>query len=363
MTALDRQFVLQNNDRYPVVVESGQGCYVTDVDGKRYLDMISGIGVNALGYCHPRITAAIIEQAAVCVHTSNLVHHRYQGLLAQKLCAISGLDRAFFANSGTEAMEAALKAVRLYWNARGSRRARLVALHQSFHGRTPGSLAITGQPLVRRPFEPLASPVTFVDGGDGDALRRALGDDAAALVIEPVLGEGGVYPLAEEFLRDARELTNGSGALLVADETQCGLGRTGKHFAYQWASIQPDIVVTAKPLGGGLPLGATLFTEAVAGCFPVHSHGTTFGGGPLVCRVALEFLDVLDELLPHIRDLGAELRSGLEWLSRRHPRVAGIRSKGLMFGLQLTAPGHALVDRAIEHGLLGGGPRALLAGG
>src|SRR3954454_15674503 len=207
MECLESKFLLQNYARYPLVIESGLGCYVTDSDGKRYLDMITGIGVNALGYCHPRITAVLLDQAGKCVHTSNLVYHRYQGMLAERLCYLSGLDRAFFSNSGTEAMEAALKAVRSYWRARDPRRTRLVALHNSFHGRTLGSLAVTGQPALRCLFEPFGSEVTFVDVNDRDGLRAAIDEHTAALIVEPVLGEGGVYPLEEGFLRYARELT------------------------------------------------------------------------------------------------------------------------------------------------------------
>jgi acetylornithine/succinyldiaminopimelate/putrescine aminotransferase len=271
--------------------------------------------------------------------------------LAERLCAISGLDRVFLSNSGTEAMEAALKAARAYGRAHGGR-LRIVALHNSFHGRTLGSLAVTGQPALREPFAPLAFDVTFVQPNDMDGLSAAIADDTAAVVLEPVLGEGGIYPLEVEFLQRARALATEAGALLIADETQCGLGRTGKHFAFQWAEILPDIVVTAKPLAAGLPLGATLFTENTASSLPLHAHGSTFGGGPLACRVALEFLSIVDELLPHIREIAAELTGHLECLKRRHPFITEIRAKGMMFGIQLSSPGHAVVRAALERGLL-----------
>ncbi|MCZ7383908.1 MAG: aminotransferase class III-fold pyridoxal phosphate-dependent enzyme, partial [Candidatus Methanoperedens sp.] len=266
-------------------------------------------------------------------------------------CAISGMDRAFFSNSGTEAMEAALKAVRAYGRARGGK-VRVVALLNSFHGRTFGALAVTGQPKLREAFEPFGGEVTFVEPNDDAALGRAVGEDTAAVVLEPVLGEGGIYPLDVRFLQRARELTTDSGALLVADETQCGLGRTGKHFAFQWAEIRPDVVVTAKPLAAGLPIGATLFTESAARHLPLHAHGSTFGGGPLACRVALEFLSLVDDLLPHIREIGAELRRGLDELQRRHPAITEIRSKGMMFGIQLSRPGQSIVLAALQRGLL-----------
>jgi len=339
-------------DRYPVTIESGSGCYVFDAAGRRYLDLASGIGVNAFGYAHPRITAALAEQAALCVHTSNLVHHRYQGELAEQLCRISGLDRVFFTNSGAEAMEAALKAARARGLSQTPRKTGLVALRGSFHGRTHGALSITGQPELRQPFEPLVDRVTFIKPNDPSELSEAVRPDTAALVLEPVLGEGGIYPLDEEFLRLARAVSSQQGALLVADETQCGFGRTGRYFGYQWAGIQPDLVVMAKPLAGGLPLGATLFTEEAAHHLPLHSHGSTFGGGPLACRVALECLCLLDQHLPQISQLAVEFRARLDALKSRHAVVTGIRSKGLMFGIQLCRPGRPFVLAALERGLL-----------
>lgn len=346
------RYLLPLYERYPLTVESGRGCYLFDADGRRYLDMISGIGVNAFGYAHPRITAALVEQAGLCVHTSNLVQHRYQGELAERLCRMSGLDRAFFSNSGAEAMEAALKAARARGLSMTPRKTRLVALRGSFHGRSHGALAVTGQPELRRPFEPLGAAVTFVDPNDCDGLAAAVGEDTAALIVEPVLGEGGIYPLDAVYLRHARAVTERAGALLVVDETQCGLGRTGRHFAYQWAEIRPDLVVTAKPLAGGLPLGATLFTEEAAQWLPVHSHGSTFGGGPLACRVALECLCLLEEVLPRIGEIAAHFRARLEELQSRHPAITEIRSHGLMFGIQLDRPGRPYVLAALERGLL-----------
>jgi predicted acetylornithine/succinylornithine family transaminase len=343
--------LLQNYSRYPLVVESASGCYVFDLDGKRYLDMISGIGVNALGHGHPRIAAALAEQAARCLHTSNLVYHRYQGALAERLCAMSGLDRVFFSNSGGEAMECALKAVRAHGRGLSERKIRLVALESSFHGRSFGALAVTGHPEYRRPFEPLYPEVTFVQPNDEDGLAAAVSEDTAGIILEPVMGEAGVYPLDDGFLRRARELADRHNALLVADEVQCGLGRTGRPFAFQWSGIRPDLVVAAKPLAAGLPLGATLFTEKAALSLPAGAHGTTCGGGPLACRVALEFLAVMEELLPHIREVGGVLREGLESLAGRHRVITGVRSKGLMFGLQLSVPGRPILLRALELGL------------
>jgi acetylornithine/N-succinyldiaminopimelate aminotransferase len=352
----EQRYLLQTYDRYPVVLESGAGCHVFDTSGKRYLDAITGIGVNALGYAHPRILAVLLEQARSLVHTSNLFYHRYQGELAERLCRISGMDRVFFSSTGTEAMETALKAVRAHARAVSRKKTRLVALRNSFHGRSFGALAITGQPQYQRPFEPLCPDVTFVDPNDGVALQQAVSDDTAGIILEAVSGEGGVVPLNEDFLRRARELATRSGALLVADEIQCGLGRTGCYFAYHSAfgasGVRPDLVTVAKPLAAGLPLAATLFTESAAHALPLGTHGTTFGGGPLACRVAIEFLSVLDGLLPQIQEVGLHLMEGLQRLRRRHAHVIEVRGKGLMIGLQLAGPGRAVVERALARGLL-----------
>ena len=352
----EQQYLVQTYDRYPVVLESGDGCYVTDTSGKRYLDAITGIGVHALGHRHPRILKALTDQASALVHTSNLFYHRYQGELAEHLCGISGMDRVFFSSTGTEAMETTLKAVRAYARATDPKKTRLVALRRAFHGRTIGALAVTGEPAYQAPFQPLTPDVTFVEPGDSAELARAVGAETAAIVLEPVLGEGGIIPLEDDFLRSARELATRAGALLIADEIQCGLGRTGRHFAYQWAfddgHVRPDIVVVAKPLAAGLPLAATLFTDNVAKALPVGTHGTTFGGGPLACRVAIEFLTLVDDLLPNVRELGAYLLDALRCLARKHAIVTEVRGKGLMIGLQLSVPGRPIVERALECGLL-----------
>ncbi len=343
------KYLLGNYTRLPLTVSAGEGCYLIGDDGRRYLDMITGIGVNAFGYCHPRLTSVLLEQSRECVHTSNLVSHRHQRALAERLCGMSGLDRAFFSNSGTEAMEAALKAVR----ARSKpEKSRIVSLRGSFHGRTMGSLALTGQPELRQNFVFPGAEITFVEPNDRAALQAAIREDTSAVVLEPVLGEGGIYPLKTEYLQLARQLTRATDAYLIADEVQCGLGRTGRYFAYQWAEILPDIVVTAKPLAAGLPLGATLFTEDAAQWLPPHSHGSTFGGGPLACRVAIEFLKMIAEELPGIGERAGQFLARLETLRLRHPVITEIRSKGLMFGIQLSVPGAPIVAAALARGLL-----------
>jgi len=342
-------FLLRNYTRYPLTLESGQGCRVTDPEGRRYLDMITGIGVNAMGHAHPRIVSAIQQQAERCIHASNLVSNRPQEQLAERLCRLAGLDRAFFCNSGTEAVEAALKAVR----ARSTTgKERIVSLHRSFHGRTMASLSVTGQPSLRQNFVYPGANVTFVEANDLAALEAVIGRDTAAIILEPVLGEGGVVPLDVAFLQAARDLSRHHDALLIADEVQCGLGRTGKVFAFQWADIQPDILCVAKPLAAGLPLGATLFTEDAAQWLPPHSHGTTFGGGPLACSVALEFLDLMEAQMPHLTGMTAYFSARLAELARRHEMIVEVRSKGLMFGIQLDRAAYPAVEAALRRGLV-----------
>jgi acetylornithine/succinyldiaminopimelate/putrescine aminotransferase len=352
MLTINRDYLLAHPRQMPLTIHCGSGCHVFDAAGRRYLDLVSGIGVNALGYNHARIQASIADQARLCVHTSNLFDHPYREPLARELCRISGLDRALFTNSGTEATEAALKLAWCHGRRLDQGKTHLVALRGSFHGRTRGALAVAGQPALRDPFAPFAVDVTFVGPNDEAALHAAVTSRTAAVILEPILGEGGVWPLTDGFLRAAREVAERHNALLIADECQTGLGRTGEHFAFQWAGIQPDVVTVAKPLAAGLPLGAVVFTEAVNAAFPPGTHATTFGGGPLACRVALEFLAAAADLLPHIRQIGEQLRAGLEELQSRRGVIREIRCRGLMIGIQLDRSGHPFVQRALDRGLL-----------
>jgi acetylornithine/N-succinyldiaminopimelate aminotransferase len=324
------------------------------VNGRRYLDFIAGIGVNALGHAHPRIVKLIRQQAGLLIHCSNLYYHQYQAPLAKRLAEMSGLKRAFFANSGTEVMEAALKITRAYGRSIHPEKYEVIAAENSFHGRTLGALSVTGQPKYRADFEPLLPGAKFVPVNDAAALEAAASERTAAIVLEMIQGEGGIYPMTAEFAAKARELADRHDALLVADEIQCGLGRTGSYFAYQQGpnAIVPDIMVTAKPLACGLPLGALLANEKAAAALKLGMHGTTFGGGPLACRVALEFLDILDDLLPSIRNTGAYLQEKLRALAGKHGFVKEVRGFGLMVGMELTIPGKQLVLDAIEAGLL-----------
>ena len=253
----ERQFLLQTYNRYPIVLTRGKGVFLYDIAEKRYLDFVSGLGVNALGHAHPRIVKAIREQAAKLVHVSNLYYHEYQGLLAEKLCVLSGLNRAFFSNSGTEAIEGSIKLARLAGHrAGGEAKCRLVALDGSYHGRTFGALSLTGQAKHRKGFEPLLEDVMFVKQNDLEGLRTAVNDNTCALVLEPIFGEGGIYECSVEFLRECRALADRHRVALIFDEIQCGLGRTGTIFAFQSFGVTPDIVAIAKPIAAGLPLGA-----------------------------------------------------------------------------------------------------------
>ncbi len=351
---LEREYLLQNYSRYPLVAHKGKGCYVYDVHGTRYLDFITGIGVNALGHAHPRIVNVIREQAALLIHSSNLYYHEYQGPLAKKLAETSGLQRTFFTNSGTEAMEGALKMIRSHGNHSGSGKQEILSLDNSFHGRTLGALSITGQAKYRKDFEPLLQGARFVPANDVAALEAAFSESTAGMVLEMIQGEGGIYPISSAYARKARELADRYNALLVFDEIQCGVGRTGTYFAYQRSSpvVLPDVMVTAKPLACGLPLGAIVANEKAAATIAPGMHGSTFGGSALACRVALEFFDILDGLLPDIQRVGGYLHLMLNELARKHSFIKEVRGFGLMIGVEMEIPGKQMVLDAMADGLL-----------
>lgn len=351
---LERDYLLQNYARYPLVIHRGKGSHVYDTAGNRYLDFISGIGVNALGHAHPRILKVIREQAALLIHSSNLYYNEFQGPLAKRLVEMSGLARAFFANSGTEAIEGALKMIRAHGSKISPHKHEIIALDNSFHGRTLGALSVTGQAKYRKDFEPLLAGVKFIPPNDCAALERAFSDRTAGIVMEWIQGEGGVYPIAQEFAQRARALAGGHNALLVFDEIQCGIGRTGAYFGYQLAkpAILPDITVAAKPLACGLPLGVILANERAAATIGSGMHGTTFGGNALACRVALEFFEVLEELLPSIERVGGYFHVLLNDLKRKYSFIKEVRGFGLMIGVEMEIPGKQMVLDAMADGLL-----------
>jgi len=352
---LEKQFLLHTYNRYPVVLSRGKGVFLWDIEGRKYLDFVSGIGVNALGHAHPRIVKTIREQAAKLVHVSNLYYHEYQGPLAEKLCRLSGLDRAFFSNSGTEAIEGSIKLARLAGHrAGGEAKCRLVALEGSYHGRTFGALSLTGQDKHRKGFEPMLEGVTFVKQNDVESLRAAINDNTCAIVLEPIFGEGGIYECTPEFLRECRALADRHKAALIFDEIQCGLGRTGTIFAFQTFGVMPDIVAIAKPIAAGLPLGAFIAKEEFASAISPGQHGTTFGGGPLACRVALEFLAIVEEekLLDNVNKVGAYLHEQLEGLVAKRNAAIGVRGRGFIQGIQLEIPARPIVDGGLAEGVL-----------
>ena len=341
LQSAESKLLLHTYDRYPLQLTRGEGVHVFDENGTRYLDLLSGIGVSALGYGHPAITAAITAQAATLIHTSNLFFHSGPTDLALRLTEITGMDRVFFTNSGTEAWEAALKLARAHAGLlRKEGRhigTRFLALQDSFHGRTMGSVATTHKLAYREPFGPVMPDVTFVPHNDVAALRAAFNDEVCGICIEVLQGEGGINFVSEEFIATARELCDSTGALLLLDEIQSGMGRTGKWCAYQHTSITPDITTLAKPLAGGIPIGAMLCTEEAARAFTPGMHGTTFGGNPFACAVAIAVIDEIksSSLLEHVADLGTYFADRLRSLASTHPAIAAVKGKGLMLGLEL----------------------------
>jgi len=354
----EARYMMNTYRRPPMVFTRGRGCRIYDSQGRAYLDFLAGIAVNALGYAHPRIVRVIRREAGRATHVSNLFHNPYQGLLARKLANWSGLDRVFFANSGTEAIDGALKLARAYAYAQSGGsvpgKTRILALENSFHGRTFGALSITHTAKYREPFAPLVPGVEFVRFNDVADLEAKFDNTVCAIIVEAIQGEGGIFPLSGAFWERARALATKYDAALIADEIQSGLGRTGREFAYQKFKSLPDIVTVAKPLAGGLPLGAFIANEKFAAALTPGMHGSTFGGGPLVCAAALEFLAVMEDqnILKNVRERGAELRAGLEKLASRFDFVREIRGEGLMLGIDLTVDGSLFVQEALRQGVL-----------
>ena len=353
--ALEGRHILQTYRRTPVVFTRGAGAYLWADGGRRYLDLVSGVGVASMGHANPAMASAIGDQAATLLHTSNLYFHPLQGQVAARLAALSGLPRAFFCNSGTEAVEACLKFARRHWHTLGQRgRTDIVALDGAFHGRTLGSLSVTWDDHYRAPFAPLLEGVRFVSPGDPSALRAAVTPSTAAVIVEAIQGEGGVRPLPQAFADAVADVQRSTGTLLIADEVQCGLGRTGRPFAAAGLGLRPDLIAVGKALGGGVPVGAALVSEQVASSIAAGDHGSTYGGNLLACRAALVFLDALVEggLMDHVREVGARLGDGLRALAARHPVVAEVRGAGLMWGLDLRTDAAPFVAAALDRGVL-----------
>lgn len=347
--ARDRAFVLPTYARTPFHPRDGRAARLFDADGRAYWDLLGGIGVNVLGHRHPRLAQTLREASRSLLHVSNLYHQPAQTILAEKLVRASGLMRAFFCNSGTEANEAALKFARL-----ATKRTNIVALLESFHGRTLGSLSLTGHDAYRTPFAPLIPGVTFVAANDAAALEDAVDEQTAAIFLEPVMGEAGIIPLDDDYLIAARRIADRRGALLVFDEVQCGLGRTGHLFAFQKSGVVPDLVTLAKPLGGGLPLGAVLTGDAVEGAVKPGHHGTTFGGNPIACRLGIVVLEETTRILRRVQNVGA-------WFSQEAKQlgsaVVDVRGAGLMWGIELDRPAGPVARQLLTHGFVVGTAR------
>jgi acetylornithine aminotransferase len=342
--------------RLPVAFTHGEGAWLWDENGKRYLDALAGIAVNTLGHAHPRLTAALAAQVSRLIHVSNLYQVREQEQLAAKLCALSGMDEVFVCNSGCEANEAAIKLARMAGHNKGIETPAIIVMEKAFHGRTLATLSATGSRKVQAGFEPLVKGFVRVPYDDLDAIRQVADNnhDVVAVLVEPIQGEGGIRTLDVHYLEQLREICDRQGWLLMLDEVQCGIGRTGKWFAFQHTGILPDVMTLAKGLGSGVPIGACLAAGKAAGTFKPGNHGSTFGGNPLACTAALTTLDILeqDKLLYHAATTGNFLLQGFHERLGQHPGVTAIRGQGLMMGIELNRPCGDLVQQALEQGLL-----------
>jgi acetylornithine/N-succinyldiaminopimelate aminotransferase len=356
---LESKYVVQTYRRTPIVLVRGKGVRVFDAEGREYLDLLAGIGVGALGHGHEGLAAAIAEQARVMIHCSNLFFHPLQGQVAERLAKLSGLSRAFFCNSGAEAVEACLKFARRYWHTkRDSARSEIIAMEGDFHGRTYGALSVTYDEHYRAPFAPLLPNIRFVPVNNPVKLREAVSKTTAAIILEPIQGEGGVRPLTQEFANAVNEVCRTTGALLIADEVQCGLGRTGYPFYFQALGMTPDLVSVGKALAAGVPMGAALVKEEVAAALSFGDHGSTFGGNLLACRAAIVCLDAISSgLMDQVKRMGAHLERQLRALKAKHSSIVEVRGAGLMWGLELqdddsNQVASAVYEAAIRQGVL-----------
>lgn len=349
--------VLHTYNRYQIVLEKGDGAYLFDSDGNKYLDFAAGIAVCALGYNDPEYNEALKEQVDTLLHTSNLFYNEPLAQAGEKLIAVSGMSKVFFTNSGTEAIEGALKAAKKYaYNRDGHADHEIIAMEHSFHGRSIGALSVTGNAHYREPFEPLMGGVKFARFNDLDSVKEQVTDKTCAIIVETVQGEGGIYPAEPEFLEGLRKLCDEKDIVLILDEIQCGMGRTGKYFAWQWYGVKPDIMTCAKALGSGVPVGAFVLNEKVAAAsLAPGDHGTTYGGNPFVCAAVSKVFDLFEkkQLLAHVQELTPYLEEKLDAMVEKYDCVAGRRGKGFMQGLIITGrPVGDVISKAMENGLL-----------
>jgi acetylornithine/N-succinyldiaminopimelate aminotransferase len=352
--ALEARHVLQTYRRQPVTFVRGEGVRLFDAEGREYLDLLSGIGVASLGHAHPGLARAISEQADTLLHTSNLFFHPLQGQLAERLANLSGLSRVFVCNSGTEAVEATLKFARRYWHTLGETRPEIIALEESFHGRTIGALSVTSDEHYRTPFAPLLAGVKFIPPNDTAALTEAVSRNTAAIIVEPIQGEGGVRPLTSAFASALNEVSSKTGALIIADEVQSGLGRTGYPFYSGAIGLEPHLMSLGKALGAGVPVGAALVSQRVADTIAFGDHGSTYGGNLLACRAAIYFLDQLvgRGLLADIGRVGRHFEARLREIAAKHAIVKEVRGMGLIWGLELTIDAGPIVPAGLARGVI-----------
>lgn len=357
MNIIDKadQVIAKTYKRFPIVITRGKGCTLWDTEGRSYTDFVAGIAVCGLGHAHPRVSKALSMQADILLHVSNLYYTVPQVELASWLVENSFADKVFFCNSGAEANEAAIKLVRRHFNVKGEdQRYRIIAMEKSFHGRTMATLSATGQDKIKQGFDPILEGFDFVPFNDIQALQNTIGSSTCAVIIEPVQGEGGVRCADPEYLKAVRQICDETGTLLVFDEIQTGMGRTGKLFAYEHFGVEPDVMTLAKALGNGLPIGAMLAKENVATAFGPGSHATTFGGTPLVTAASLEVVKVLTEekIIDHCSKVGAYFRERLMWLKNRHESIEDVRGLGLLLGMKLKKKGDHIVTACMEKGFL-----------
>jgi len=351
---LTSKYIANTYDRFPIAITKGKGCRVWDADGKEYLDFVAGLAVCNLGHCHPKVVKAIQEQAEKLIHISNLYHIEPQAQLAELLCKNSFADKAFFCNSGAEANEAAIKLTRKYFKDKGENRFQIITMEKSFHGRTMATLAATGQKKFQQGFEPLLEKFIYVPFNDIKAVANAITPQTAAVMIEPIQGEGGVNIPSETYLKELKVLCREKGLLLIFDEVQVGMGRTGKLFAYEHYGVTPDIMTLAKGLAGGVAIGSMLATDEVAKSFVPGTHASTFGGNPLATAAGIAAIKaVLEEgMLENCQTVGKYLLEKLNKLKTEYPFIKEVRGKGLIIGMELTIPGADIVRNCMEKGLL-----------
>ena len=351
----EEQQLFQLYNRFPLVLDHGEGVYLYDTDGKKYLDFAAGIAVMSLGYQNKELEESLTEQIKKLCHTSNLFYHENGGAAAEALNRVSGMDHVFFTNSGTEAIEGALKTARKYAALKGNGRFEIIAMEDSFHGRSMGALSVTGTAAYREPFEPLIPGVRFARFNDLDSVKANITDKTCAILLEPLQGEGGIHPATQEFMEGIRALCDEQDILMICDEIQCGMGRTGNMFAWQEYGVRPDILTMAKAIGNGIPVGAFAVTEQVA----AHSmkpgdHGTTYGGNPLACMAVKKVVEIFekDKIVEHVREIAPYLTKRLDELVEETDCVTERRGKGLIQGIVVTKPAGEVINRAIEEGLL-----------